>query len=599
MTISRPVAIHRAILIAVGLLPSRLRRKLWSAVAFSGVLALVEAAAMAGLFSVINVVTSDKTDLPRGSRLVFASSRAEFIARGAVVVFTLLILRSVLGLLAARVQSRLQAQSDEWLATRVFERALRYPYVTHLRRNSAEVSGVLYWATADVAANLVGGSALASIDLLILLGLGVVLILNQPLIALAMITYVVIVAGVLLLGFAPAIRRAAEEEHRTNELTLRSVTEGLQGVKAFQIAVTTGVVADEHARHRSVLSEVRQRKIFLAAASRQTLELSITLGIGLLGGALFLLTTSSAARSSLGPVVILTFRALPSLNRLLGTLGGMRSATISLARILAEFEEHTTHADDENQEPLACKHAITFSDVSFSYDSIGRSALETVSFEVKVGSSVGIVGSSGAGKTTLVDLLLGLLEPTKGRIAVDGVTLERSNILAWRHLIGYVPQDVFLLDSSIRDNVTFAGRDITTGDDANVWTAIEQAQLTEFVNSLPEKLDSVIGERGARMSGGQRQRMGIARALYRAPSVLVLDEATSSLDLITEEALAQTLESIDHSITKVIIAHRLTTVRSCERIVFLNHGVVAGIGSFDELVANVPEFAILARLGTT
>ena len=561
-------------------------------------LAVVEALAMAGLFGVINVIANPEAPEPRWATLVFASSRDDFAARAAVVVFTLLLLRGVLGFVAARLQANLQAETDRAVGERIFGRALRYPYATHLRRNSAEIVAVLNWSTADVAANLVGATAAVSVDLLILVGLAVTLILLQPLIALGMIVYFVAVAAVLVLALSPAICRAADEEHRMSTLTNRSIMEGLQGVKAFQVAVATEVVADEHARHRSHLAAIRQRKVFLSSMSRQTLELSVTLGLGVLTGALFAFQSSGKALASLGLVIAVAFRALPSLSRLLTTLGAMRSASVSLGKIQEELAQPTTHDDQAYLPALEFSRQISFSDVSFVYGSASAPALNQLSVSVPFGSSLGIVGTSGAGKTTMVDLLLGLLEPTSGQIEVDGVQLDRSNMLAWRHLIGYVPQDVFMLDGSIRDNVVFTGRDVPA-DDGAVWAALAQAQLTEFVEGLPEGLDTIIGERGARLSGGQRQRVGIARALYRQPSLLVLDEATSSLDLATEAAMAKTLESIGRSITKVIIAHRLPTVRGCDRILFLKHGRIAGVGTFAELTATVPEFDILARLGAT
>lgn len=590
-TVSLPATVRSAL----GLLPTPLRRRLSIAVALSIVLAVVEAAAVAGLFSVINVVVNDEAKEPGWSGLLFASDRDQFATRAASLVFFLLLLRSGLGFVAARMQARLQAETDGWLGERIFGRALRYPYVAHLRRSSAEMIGVLGWCTADVSANLVGAAASASVDILMLVALASTLIVLKPVVALGMILYFALVATILLMVLSPAVRRAANDEHGANVLTSRSIMEGLQGVKAFQMAVATQVVADEHARNRSQLASARQRKVFLAAMSRQVLETSVTLGIGLLAAALFVLQGTGEALASLGLVVAVAFRALPSLSRLLGTLNGIRSASVSLGKVQDELRHPTTHEDGADQEPSRFEREVRFREVSFTYGEADLPALDTVSVRIPRGSSLGVVGTSGAGKTTLVDLLLGLLEPTQGTIEVDGAPLDRTNMLAWRRLIGYVPQEVFMLDSSIRDNVVFAGRDVAVDDD-EVWAALEQAQLADFVRSLPGQLDTMIGERGARMSGGQRQRMGIARALYRQPSLLVLDEATSSLDLVTEAAMAHTLESLGRSITKVIIAHRLTTVRECDRILFLKNGKVAGIGTFEELATDVPDFTLMASL---
>jgi ABC-type multidrug transport system fused ATPase/permease subunit len=588
-------SILAAVRAAVALLPSQIRRRLVLAIGLALMLAAMEAAAVGGLFSVINVLVDDQARAPGWGRLLAADDRDEFLVRAASLVLALFLLRSGLGFAVARLHAELHARTDAWLATTIFERALRYPYAEHLRRSSSEIMAVLNWCTADVAANLVGAAASASVDILVLTALAGTLIVLQPLSAVGMIAYFAVVAGVVLLGLTPAVRRAADDEYHASVLTHRSMIEGLHGVKAFQIAVATDVVADEHTRHRADLASARQRKVFLSAMSRQTLETAVTLGIGLLAAALFAFNSSTDALASLGLVVAVAFRALPSVSRLLAILNGMRSASVTLRKIQDELGQPTTHDDRIEQPPLPFHRDITFNGVSYTYGGGTDPALDDVTLRIPIGSSVGIVGRSGAGKTTMVDLLLGLLEPSSGAVEVDGLPLDRTNIRGWRRLIGYVPQEVFLLDGSVRDNVVFAGRDVPAPDDC-VWAALEQAQLDTFVRSLPAGLDTMIGERGARLSGGQRQRIGIARALYREPSVLVLDEATSALDLVTEAAMAQTIRSLDRSITKVIIAHRLTTVRDCDRIVVLENARVAGVGGFDELAATVQDFQVLAHL---
>lgn len=595
MTRSRTPSFRAVIRGAVSLLPSWIRRRLAAAIVLAVIVAGVEAAAIAGLFSVINVLVDESARAPEWSRLLGATDREQFLVRAAVVVFALLLIRSGLGFLAASVQARLHATTDAVLATRIFERSLRYPYADHLRRSSSEIMTVLWSSTADVAANIVGATASAAVDILVLGALAATLLVLQPITAIGMVAYFAIVTAIVLFSLARSVRRARTEEHESFGLVSRSVMEGLHGVKALQIAVATDVVAAEHARHRDALAQARERSVFLAAMSRQILEASVTLGVGLLAAGLFAFQSSADALASLGLVVAVAFRALPSVSRLLGTLNAMRAASISLERIQTELGQATTHEDRETQEPLDFASEIRFADVSYSYSGASALALHGISMDVPAGSSLGIVGTSGAGKTTIVDLLLGLLEPTSGVITVDGVSLDRSNVLGWRRLVGYVPQDVFMLDSSVRDNVVFAGRDFVAPDD-EVWAALQQAQLADFVRSLPDGLNTVIGERGARMSGGQRQRVGIARALYRQPALLVLDEATSALDLVTEAAIAETIESLDRSITKVIIAHRLTTVRGCDRIAFLGQGQLLGLGSFDEIAATVPEFERLVSL---
>ena len=230
--------------------------------------------------------------------------------------------------------------------------------------------------------------------------------------------------------------------------------------------------------------------------------------------------------------------------------------------------------------------------MSYTYVGEREPVLLSVDLAIARGESVGIVGSSGAGKSTLVDVLLGLLAPSAGRITVDGRDI-RTALRSWQRHIGYVPQEPFLLDDTLRRNVAFGIADAEI-DDRRVDNALRLAQLAEFVATLPDRLETLLGERGTRLSGGQRQRVAIARALYHEPDVLVFDEATSALDSPTERELIGALEALHGVKTLVVIAHRLTTVRRCDRLALLRDGRVAAIGSYDELLARDAGFRELA-----
>ena len=246
--------------------------------------------------------------------------------------------------------------------------------------------------------------------------------------------------------------------------------------------------------------------------------------------------------------------------------------------------------------PMPLRDRITIEDVSFAYPGAEGTALSELSLEIEAGSVVGIVGSTGAGKSTLVDLILGLLEPDEGEIAADGVVLRGEVLRRWRRSIGYVPQTIFLTDDTVAANVAFglAPEEI---DMDRVAEAVRQAQLDEVVAALPGGLMTPVGERGARLSGGQRQRVGIARALYREPPVLVFDEATSALDTVTERALMRTIGALAGQRTIVMIAHRLSSVRQADRIFLLEHGRLAAAGRYGELVERSAAFRRLHEAG--
>jgi len=220
--------------------------------------------------------------------------------------------------------------------------------------------------------------------------------------------------------------------------------------------------------------------------------------------------------------------------------------------------------------------------MTFRYPGTEIFALQDISLSISKGSSVGFIGGSGAGKSTLVDILLGLLFPVSGAVTVDGVNIQ-SNLRGWQDRIGYVPQSIFLTDDTLRRNVAF-GLPESQIDDSAVWRALEYAQLDEFVRELPQRLETVVGERGVRLSGGQRQRIGIARALYHDPNVLVLDEATSSLDTTTESGVMEAVRSLHGQKTILIVAHRLSTVAHCDHVFRLGNGKLAD----ERLAASAP-----------
>ena len=234
--------------------------------------------------------------------------------------------------------------------------------------------------------------------------------------------------------------------------------------------------------------------------------------------------------------------------------------------------------------------------VSFRYPGATEDALSSVSVTLAHGSSIAFVGGSGAGKTTLVDVILGLHDPYEGRVTVDGVDIAGRK-RRWQTNVGYVPQDVYLLDATLAENIAF-DQDSSTIDNAALVRAIAQAQLDDMVARLPSGVDTQVGERGSRLSGGQRQRIGIARALYRRPELLVLDEATSALDNETEHRINETIRELHGAITLVVVAHRLSTVRHADQIAFMNQGRVECVGTFDEVREQSPEFERLVRLGS-
>jgi ABC-type bacteriocin/lantibiotic exporter with double-glycine peptidase domain len=287
-------------------------------------------------------------------------------------------------------------------------------------------------------------------------------------------------------------------------------------------------------------------------------------------------------------------RLMPALQKIYASVSKLRYARPALDALHRDLTE--VHArdirtgKDEPAQPLGLKKELKVSEVSYRYPGSTTQALHGVSLRVPAGAAVGLVGQTGAGKTTLVDVILGLLEPESGLLSVDGVPVTEANRRAWQRTIGYVPQDIFLADNTVAANIAFgvAPRDI---DMAAVERAARIANLHDFVtDELEQEYSTLVGERGVRLSGGQRQRIGIARALYRDPDLLIMDEGTSALDNITERAVMEAVNNLARAKTIILIAHRLTTVRTCDCIFLLEHGRLSASGTYDELVTRSKRF---------
>jgi ABC-type multidrug transport system fused ATPase/permease subunit len=290
------------------------------------------------------------------------------------------------------------------------------------------------------------------------------------------------------------------------------------------------------------------------------------------------------AMASIVPVMGLfaaaAFRLLPSISRMLISMQALRYGIPAINHIHDDLKlaiPEVVENKEETAGDIFLQGEVELDNISYNYPATTASALVEVSMSIEKGESVGFIGPSGSGKSTLVDLILGLLTPDSGQVKVDGQNIQ-DNLRLWQDQIGYVPQAIFLTDDTLRRNIAF-GLAEDQIDDSAVMRAIKAAQLEEFVAGLPDKLESMVGERGVRLSGGQRQRIGIARALYHDPGILVLDEATSSLDTETELEVMQTVTELHGSKTVIIVAHRLSTVENCDRLYRLDQGRLVEVGT--------------------
>lgn len=491
---------------------------------------------------------------------------------GAGVLLGLFLLKNVYLSALAYAQARYVFNRQTGLAQRLVSAYLYSPYLFHLHRNTAD----LLRNANQEAMEVVGAGLLPLLILLMealtltaLLGL---LLAVQPVISLGAFLVLGGVSGLFVRLARQGLLRYGHQMHEARAEMIRAVNEGLGGIKVTKTLGREAHFLNAFERAAARYAESGRARQVMLEIPRLVLE--VTAIAGLLGVAAYLLRRGQQAHAILPTLTLLavaTVRMIPSFNRITNALTTVRYGRAAIGAVyddLCRLESPVSSTPP----PMPFEREIRLDGVYFRYPGVDHDTLSGITLEIPKGSVVGFVGTTGAGKTTLVDVILGLLVPSAGRVLVDGRDAH-ADVRAWQQRIGYVPQDVYLIDSTIRRNVALglADEDI---DEAALQRAVLGAQLDPFISRLPEGLDTVVGERGVRLSGGQRQRIGIARALYHAPDVLVLDEATSALDHETERAVMEAVEHLRGRCTILLIAHRMTTVENCDQIVRLRDGTV-------------------------
>ncbi|MFZ5875356.1 MAG: ABC transporter ATP-binding protein [Nitrospirota bacterium] len=476
-----------------------------------------------------------------------------------------------LGFLAWR-QARFVHEFNANLSQRLFAGYLRQPYAFHLQRNSAQLIRNTIGQAGGLADAIYQGLILIT-EMLVLLSLAILLITVEPQGALLVMS----VFGLAGWGFHRITRsrilRWGEARQHHEGMRIQHLQQGLGGAKEVRLLGRESDFLAQYWMHNSGSARVGQRQVTLQALPRLLLELLAVCGLAAL---VFVMVARGKPLETLLPTLgvfaAAAFRVMPSVNRVLAALQTVRYALPVIDVLRSEIRLLDATTIPPRGRPVSFQNVLTLDQVSFQYQNAHIQALRSVSLSIPRGASVGFIGGSGAGKSTLVDIMLGLLTPVSGTVKVDGIDIQ-TNMRGWQDQIGYVPQSIFLTDDTLRRNVAF-GLSADQIDEVAVWRAIRAAQLEQFVHDLPQGLDTMVGERGIRLSGGQRQRIGIARALYLDPPVLVLDEATSSLDIATERGFMEAIRSLHGKKTLLIVAHRLSTVEHCDRLFRLEQGKV-------------------------
>ena len=523
---------------------------------------------------------------PRIDELLNYPSQTQFVVGAMLLLVLVYVVKSIFLIGSLWVQYGYSTSVTKRLGRTLFENYLKQPFTFHLQRNSATLIRNSQ-NSASVMSGTIDPILSIAADALVTTGMMVLLLVIEPKGTIFTILVFVLSSIALRRFSSRRIRLWGEAQNFHKGKIIQHLQQGFGGVKDVKILGRENYFVNQYSDHLDGNANVLRRFSLAQAVPRFGLEILMMIGLASLVSTMVL---SGQELTGILPVLGLfgtaAFRLLPAVNRSI-----LSAQTINLNRplvdsVAADLGLSISTASTNNVLSHLAS-SISVQDLSFSYEMASTQALTEVSIDVSRGEAVGLVGSSGSGKSTLVDILLGLLEPTSGRVLVDGNDIH-DNLRGWQDQIGYVPQSIFLTDDTLRRNVAFGLPKDQIDHDA-VKSAIRSAQLEDFVASLPDGLDTIVGERGVRLSGGQRQRIGIARALYNNPDVLVLDEATSSLDTETEHGVMQAVQALQGEKTVIIVAHRLSTVEYCDRLYRLENARIVDEGTFSEVTSRTKD----------
>ena len=523
-------------------------------------------------------------------------STDRFLFALGVGAFILVVVSAGFRIAKTYVVNRYVENRDFSISTRLLQAYLRQPYAFFLDRNSADMSKrVLSEARQAVTLAIRPAMELVSYGLVAFV-LVALLVVVDPVVAVVVALVVGGIYGIVYLSIRKLLRRIGTLRVEMNRARYQAAGEAFGGIKDLKVLGREDAYLNRFRVPAASFARYQYLKETLAAVPKYFIE-AVAFG-GILGLALFLM----ASREDLGAVLPLLgvyafagYRLLPAAQNIFKSLSSLRFGEAAVDTVYQDL------VADPPPRPVAAggaalklTDAIVFDSVKFTYPGAEHPALLDLELTIPARSSMGFVGQTGAGKTTAVDLILGLLQPTDGRMLVDGLTLEEVGLRRWQKAIGYVPQQIYLADASVASNIAF-GVEPEHIDHQAVEKAARVARIHDFiVGHLREGYATEVGERGVRLSGGQRQRIGIARALYHDPQVLVFDEATSALDNRTERSIMEAVEELSGQKTLIMIAHRLSTVEACDQIVVLQDGRIKGTGSYKELKATSALFRSLA-----
>jgi len=531
------------------------------------------------------------------SSVVGIENSQEFLFLLGVLVLVLLVISLAFKAITSYAQARFVQMRQYSIGKRIIEGYLYQPYSWFLNRNSADLGKTIL---SEVEA-VVGGGITPVMELIakgtVTIAILTLLIVADPKLAIIVGFSLGGVYGIINKLARNYLNKIGEERLQDNQLRFTAISEAFGAAKEVKVGGLEDIYikrfadpAQNYARNLASLKVISQLPRFALEA--------IAFG-GVMLVILYLMAKTGSFNSALPIISLYVFagyRLMPALQQIYNSSNAINFVSPSINKLYEDIKSLKPFNSSAQQSILPLEEKIILKNIHYNYPNSSRTSLKNLNISIPAKTTVGLVGATGSGKTTTVDIILSLLEPQKGTLEVDDQVITQHNSRAWQRSIGYVPQQIYLSDNTISANIAF-GVDPKNINQEIVEKVSKIANLHEFVtNELPKNYQTTIGERGVRLSGGQRQRIGIARALYHNPKVLILDEATSALDNLTEKAVMDAIDNLSKNITIILIAHRLSTVKKCDRIYLLDKGELKNEGSFEELIKANDNFRLAAKI---
>ncbi len=579
------------------LLPSNARKFLLLFASLSSLLVLLDTAAL-GVFALVlnQIMQAESADgsmkLPVIGEISQTTGLIILISAAAVMI-----LKSFLNIWLQWISTRKFADYELEIGTALFQSYIRAPWISRQNRSTSELVRMIDVGIANTISGVLVPAVVLPAQILTFASVLMILVVSSWQTALITVVYLGAIAAFLYLYLSRKSYQAGRVNRDAAMRMSTLVAEMLAALKEITLRDKAEEVGDVVFISREKAARSRSNIRFLSSVPKFVIDMALIGGFLLIGTVGYLTSGIGAAMSSVAIFALAGFKMVPALTTIQAQVTLVQStlpySELVMADIL-EAEDFRENAEKLGKQPISGDpKMLDLRNVEFTYPGAQTPAVTDINLSLPLGTSVGVVGQSGAGKSTLIDIFLGLLVPSSGSMTLDGVPLE-DVLAAWRKRVGYVPQEVAIFDGTVAQNVALSwGSEV---DEERVRTSLARAQLLDTIDARPGGINGRVGERGGSLSGGQRQRLGIARALYMDPLVLVLDEATSALDTATEAAVATAINNLQGDVTVISVAHRLSTIRDCDQVLFMNEGTIESRGTFEEVVAANPAFAQQAAL---